>query len=221
MLSFAITNGGKPWLNLRTIYISSLCVCVKQWMADLWQSTSLGKASMKEPLRTPPPSLPYSSTAGMQPGRFTLPSLRASDGSGSTVYGSKNTESFFFTPSFAASRPWLQTVCHWLCHTDFLRGQGHENKTLSGATVDPPQSSDGPVWGVPVSYLWSSCRPRLWLRVRPSSREGECQKCTLSPSLRCDACLCVSKVQIQVGSLRGPHTLIPGIGSNLRSPQSP
>lgn len=39
-----------------------------------------------------PPS--YSSTAGLQPGRFTLPSPGASDGSGSAVYSSKNTERF-------------------------------------------------------------------------------------------------------------------------------
>lgn len=70
-----------------------------------------------------------SSTAGTQPGRFTLPSLRASDGSGSAVYGSKNTESFFFPsslhPRLQASLsffpspwlplwPWLPSNWHFL-----------------------------------------------------------------------------------------------------------
>lgn len=58
---------------------------------------------------TPPPS---SSTAGTQPGRFTLPSPRALDGSGSTVYGSKNTESFF-PHLFSPSKTLLEPLCHF------------------------------------------------------------------------------------------------------------
>lgn len=57
---------------------------------------------MNEKSPCSPPFLPSSSssssTDGAQPGRFTLPSLRASDGSGSAVHGSKNTGSFFFSP---------------------------------------------------------------------------------------------------------------------------
>lgn len=82
-------------------------------------SVSLCKASMKNPMQRPrTPSPTPSFTAGTQPGRFTLPSPRASDGSGSTVYDSKNTESFF-SPFFS--------LCHFSCHLDFLC---HETKTF-------------------------------------------------------------------------------------------
>lgn len=128
--------------------------------------------------RRPPRTL--SPTAGLQPVRFTLPSLRASESSGSAVYGSKNTKgSFLFLRA-------AQTLSLIFLATLILGPRPFKTRKNLPAQINlskqDPAQKEKLNWDLfnciqhlqMSSYLWVV--PRCWLQRRfwPWDRSGEC-----------------------------------------------
>ena len=181
---------------------------------------------MKKPLQAPPP--PSSSTAGTQPGRFTLPSLRASGGSGSTVYGSKTQRASFFFPSLprsvqdsttdsvifpvtltssvvvAAKKPTLSKIStvHKLSVDSNQQPSSHTHAYLNFPQHKPTRAKE-------ESYLWFVLPQWPCPGLCPLNRAGERRTCRPSPSSWRDACVLWLKVR--------KTRWKPGIGFTLRS----
>lgn len=159
---------------------------------------------------TPPPSS-SSSKVGTQPSRFTLPSLRAADGSGSAVYSGKNTESSFSTLLLRLWTHFPRHIVPLCAKTLYERGQQTEwnRKRLclctSSAQKQMLAQHKHPKICLFVviqkyqfkSYLWFFLHRWPGMRFCPSNRAGEHRTCRTLTSCRGTRVLFFWKGEVQ------------------------